>query len=116
MCAGTTAVWVDIDRVGDGPLPDRAPLTTHLWAWTNERLLRVRIDRDRFWLTELSDGDGDEPVDVSGPTPLRPWEADRRVALQAHAARRRFDAYLAHHRPTSGPAAAPVVFYRERPE
>ncbi|MEU5524513.1 hypothetical protein ABZ759_28610 [Streptomyces sp. NPDC047860] len=48
LLAGTTCAWADLDGFHILPatkLPDdRPPLATHLWAWSEDRCLRLRLD------------------------------------------------------------------------
>jgi hypothetical protein len=45
---GSTCAWADLDGFhhehADTLDPDHPPVTTHIWAWTNQRLWRIRID------------------------------------------------------------------------
>jgi hypothetical protein len=49
----TTCLWADIDGLHSGPPPAQAPIATHLWAWDEDRLLRVRVDGADCILAEL---------------------------------------------------------------
>lgn len=44
VLAGCTCAWADLDGFHAGPPPAGPPLATHLWAWSPDRLLRVRVD------------------------------------------------------------------------
>jgi hypothetical protein len=64
---GCTCAWADLDGFHTEPAPASPPLATHLWAWNEDRLLRVRIDGSdgiaaELRLTEAGRG---EPVTVT---------------------------------------------------
>jgi hypothetical protein len=44
LLAGCTCAWADLDGFHAEPPPADSPLATHLWAWNDAKLLRVRID------------------------------------------------------------------------
>jgi hypothetical protein len=49
ICAGMTCAWADYDGyhlVKGGGCPAAAPPYSHLWAWSPELLVRVRVDGD----------------------------------------------------------------------
>jgi len=41
---GTTAAWADIDGWHIADPPTNAPTATHLWAWSGDTAIRLRID------------------------------------------------------------------------
>lgn len=46
---GWTAAWADTTGFHLEPMPTEPPLATHLWAWTTEKWLRVRLDTPHWW-------------------------------------------------------------------
>lgn len=67
LLADCTCAWADLDGFHAGPPPPAPPLATHLWAWDDGRLLRIRIDSGHGIAAELSlagPGQG-EPVTVA---------------------------------------------------
>jgi hypothetical protein len=44
MLGGAQAAWADYDGFHIGPAPAAPPPYSHLWAWTDRWLIRVRID------------------------------------------------------------------------
>lgn len=58
-------VWMDIDGLHYGAVPERQPLGTHLWAWTSRHAWRVRLDPD---LTVGARLDLDGPAEPSDET------------------------------------------------
>jgi hypothetical protein len=44
LLTGCTCAWADLDGFHAGEPPADPPLATHLWAWGEGRLLRVRVD------------------------------------------------------------------------
>lgn len=54
LLAGCTCAWADLDGFHAGAPSDGPPLATHLWAWDECRLLRVRVDGDCGIVGELS--------------------------------------------------------------
>ena len=44
LLAGTQAAWADYDGFHIGAPPQSAPPYSHLWAWTEDWLARIRID------------------------------------------------------------------------
>lgn len=67
LLAGCTCAWADLDGLHAGPPPDSPPLATHLWAWNDGKLLRVRIDGGDGITAELhlTDPGHGEPVTVT---------------------------------------------------
>jgi hypothetical protein len=67
LIADCTCAWADLDGFHAGSPPADPPLATHLWAWDDARLLRVRIDGDHGIAAELSltDPRSGEPVSVT---------------------------------------------------
>lgn len=67
LLAGCTCAWADLDGFHAGAPPDGPPLATHLWAWDERRLLRVRVDGDCGIAGELclTDPHGGEAVAVT---------------------------------------------------
>lgn len=45
--AGATCLWQDLDGLHIGPAPAQPPLTTILWGWRDDALIRVRLDTDK---------------------------------------------------------------------
>ena len=58
-------VWMDIDGLHYGLVPEQQPLGTHLWAWRAQQAWRVRLDPD---LTVGARLDLDGPTDSSAET------------------------------------------------
>jgi hypothetical protein len=44
ILSGCTCAWADLDGFHCEPAPAGPPLATHLWAWSPDRLLRIRLD------------------------------------------------------------------------
>lgn len=44
--ADARCVWMDIDGLHYGAVPEHQPLGTHLWAWNSRHAWRVRLDPD----------------------------------------------------------------------
>jgi hypothetical protein len=67
LLTGCTCAWADLDGFHAGPPPDEAPLATHLWAWSPDRLLRIRVDGSDGITAELhlTDPGQGEPVQVT---------------------------------------------------
>ena len=73
---GATCLWQDLDGLHTEPAPQAAPLTSILWGWRDEFLIRVRLDGDTAYVAILlAPGEGTETV----PWDLR-REGDGRVA------------------------------------
>lgn len=78
------ASWADVAGFHLEPMPATPPITTHLWAWTANRWLRVRIDGSDWWAALLTSGEpviGDlwtDPEEVPEPpiTKLRHWHSE----------------------------------------
>jgi|SRR5271157_974773 len=67
LLSGCTCAWADLDGFHSGPPPAGPPLATHLWAWSPDRLLRIRLDGSDGIAAELhltNPGNG-EPVQVT---------------------------------------------------
>ena len=67
LLSGCTCAWADLDGFHAGPPPAGPPLATHLWAWSPDRLLRIRLDGSDGIAAELhltNPGNG-EPVQVT---------------------------------------------------
>lgn len=87
-----TAAWAGIDGFHLDRLPDQPPLTTHLWAWTTNAWLRVRIDGPHWWAALLTCGSSEEdelwtapePIEEPAITSLRHWPSAERQAMQYH--------------------------------
>jgi hypothetical protein len=67
LLAGCTCAWADLDGFHAEPPPASPPLATHLWAWDDSKLLRVRIDGGDGITAELrlDDTSQGEPVTVT---------------------------------------------------
>ncbi|MDV6011654.1 hypothetical protein [Haloechinothrix sp. LS1_15] len=85
---GWTAAWADVEGFHFTVLPERMPVTTHLWAWKPDRWLRVRIDGQHWWASLLVHGTDHPRPDWAGYSetvevtsmPMLHWPtADRRV-------------------------------------
>jgi hypothetical protein len=65
--SGCTCAWADLDGFHAGPPPAGPPLATHLWAWSPDRLLRIRLDGSDGIAAELhlTDPGIGEPVQVT---------------------------------------------------
>ena len=48
------ALWMDFDGVQMHTFPSDPPQATHIWAWTTDRWLRVRVDGRNVIVGELS--------------------------------------------------------------
>lgn len=59
--------WADLDGFHTESAPATPPLATHLWAWNQDRLLRVRIDGQDGIAAELrlSESGQGEPVTIT---------------------------------------------------
>jgi hypothetical protein len=62
MLSGCTCAWADLDGFHCEPAPAEPPLATHLWAWSPDRLLRIRLDGTdgitaELHLTETDNGE-----------------------------------------------------------
>ena len=85
LAEGLTCAWADLDGWHEGPAPDEAPISTHLWGWGRDRWLRARIDGDTAIVGELSLGGAGEVVTVAVRDGI-PWGDDARIpARAAHA-------------------------------
>lgn len=49
-----TAAWADNHGFHLEPMPTAAPVTSHLWAWSTDHWLRIRIDGALWWAALLS--------------------------------------------------------------
>ena len=89
---GWQAAWADTSGFHHSSLPARLPATTHLWAWTTQRWLRVRVDADHWWASLLTTQPDTTPLWSASTTidhvvvaPLRNWghtqdgQPDRRI-------------------------------------
>jgi hypothetical protein len=67
LLTGVTCAWADLDGFHAEPAPAEPPLATHLWAWSPDRMLRVRIDDSDGIAAELhlNDPGHGEPVTVT---------------------------------------------------
>jgi hypothetical protein len=67
VLSGCTCAWADLDGFHCGPPPAGPPLATHLWAWSADRLLRIRLDGNDGITAELhlTDPGNSEPVQVA---------------------------------------------------
>ncbi|EQD81987.1 hypothetical protein A8924_5491 [Saccharopolyspora erythraea NRRL 2338] len=87
LAGGWTASWADHLGFHQDKLPAEPPKTTHLWAWTRHRWLRVRVDHDHWWAALLVEGNkiegppwiAPEPVDPPNITPFTNWGSHRTV-------------------------------------
>ncbi|MGH8897661.1 MAG: hypothetical protein ACRDZ4_11715 [Egibacteraceae bacterium] len=72
-----TCSWVDLDGIQVGPAPSAAPPCTHLWAWEEDRWVRVRVDGTEGIVGVLTHGgrSGGEPVTVDRRL-VRTWRPD----------------------------------------
>lgn len=80
--AGATCLWQDLDGIHREPAPDTAPPTHVVWAWTDDAMVRVRLDGEEVFLARLS-----WPLSPADPAPRisvihrLPWAGDdKRVA------------------------------------
>ncbi|SDO90673.1 hypothetical protein SAMN04487905_10192 [Actinopolyspora xinjiangensis] len=73
MTEDWTAAWSDNNGFHLETMPERAPVSTQLWAWTPGKWLRVRLDPPHWWAALLCCGaeqdDGDDLVE-------EPWTTD----------------------------------------
>lgn len=85
LLSDCTCVWADLDDLHRDPAPEKAPLSTHLWAWHENRHLRVRLDGVEGIVAELVLGtDGEEQVRIQ-TSALRSWLKDEgRVSSKAN--------------------------------
>jgi hypothetical protein len=75
LAEGLPCAWADHDGWHTGACPDTAPAYTHLWGWSPDRLLRVRIDETEALVAELAPAGSsgqDVSVRVLHPEP-EPW-------------------------------------------
>ena len=62
LLKGMTAVWFGIDGPQTGPVPPAAPIgATHLWAWSEKRLARARIQDGKAIMALLCLSEADVP-------------------------------------------------------
>lgn len=74
LLAGTTCAWTDIDGPRLAAAPAASPVgATHLWAWNDDRCLRLRVDDGFAYAAELSRHGTGEPVSVAIHPGLRVW-------------------------------------------
>lgn len=84
--AGATCLWQDLDGLHIEPAPVRPPLTTMLWGWRDDALIRVRLDTDKSESTGQDEVTAFVAVVPSAVTGARtvPWNisqgGDGRVA------------------------------------
>lgn len=81
---GLTWCWVDLDGYGVGEPPIKAPLGTHVWAWSDQAWVRGRVERGQVRtaiLRRASDGPG-EPAPVR-ESPGLPWKDNESRLSQA---------------------------------
>lgn len=79
-----TAAWADVAGFHLDQLPDEPPVTTHLWAWTTNTWLRVRLDGNHWWAALLARDSSEEEeiwrTSAAIPQPtitgLRHWQSD----------------------------------------
>ncbi|MGW1677941.1 hypothetical protein [Saccharopolyspora sp. NPDC002376] len=84
VAAAWDAGWADMNGFHLEPMPGRPPVATHLWAWTAQRWLRVRIDGTNWWAALLTSGEAPvedlwtkhEGVPKPPSTKLRHWNPD----------------------------------------
>lgn len=84
---GWTAAWADHHGFHLDTMPAEIPATTHLWAWTTGRWLRVRIDTPHWWAAvltpdDIGTGESWTPKNVETPQihPVLHWNhEDKRV-------------------------------------
>jgi hypothetical protein len=69
--AGAARLWQDLDRLHIEPAPARAPLTTIVWGWRDDALIRVRLDAD------TDEGTGRDEVTAFVAVPGRASRAPR---------------------------------------
>lgn len=73
---GTAALWQDPEGLHLGPIApgEPAPPTSILWAWSQERLMRIRLDGENAFVACIARSDA--PL-----TPTFPWRrSEGRVA------------------------------------
>ena len=84
--AGATCLWQDLDGLHIEPAPAQPPLTTILWGWRDDALVRVRLDTDTDENTGLKEVNAFVAVVPSAAPGTRtvPWnirpDGDGRVA------------------------------------
>ncbi|MBA8825284.1 hypothetical protein FHX42_002635 [Saccharopolyspora lacisalsi] len=79
-----TAAWADVEGFHLETMPATPPVTTHVWAWSTGRWLRVRIDGAHWWAALLANNNEQEDdlwttsESIAEPsiTPLRHWMPD----------------------------------------
>ena len=121
--AGATCLWQDLDGLHVEPAPAQPPLTTILWGWRDDALIRVRLD------TDIDESTGQDEVTAfvavvppAAPgTRTVPWNigpgGDGRVAgmrgpaVDSGAAAGEFEQVIVGGQPGTG-AAGPVMFIR----
>ena len=79
--AGAMCLWQDLDGLHVAPPPPTAPPTHLLWAWTDQAMVRLRLDDEEVFVASLPwplPADVGPGVHVSRPLP---WaKDDKRVA------------------------------------
>jgi len=71
------AAWADYDGFHLGPVPPAPPPYSHLWAWTDHWLARVRIDQDTAILGVLALNGKPHPVPPDSPTETVTYQVAR---------------------------------------
>jgi hypothetical protein len=54
LLAGATCAWADLDGFHAEPVSALPPIATHMWAWSDGRAWRARIDEDDAVIGELA--------------------------------------------------------------
>ena len=53
---GCTCLWQDQDGLHVAQAPEQPPLTSILWGWADDRLVRVRLDGDTVYAATVDKG------------------------------------------------------------
>jgi hypothetical protein len=52
--AGTTCLWQDLDGLHVEPPPSEGPVTSILWGWRDDALVRVRLDGESAFVAVVT--------------------------------------------------------------
>jgi hypothetical protein len=72
LCDGLTCSWGDYTGFHTGDCPPTAPPYSHVWGWSSDRFVRVRVDGDQgiVGLLTRTDADTWRPADVDEPVSI----------------------------------------------
>ncbi len=75
ILAQATCVWADLAGLHVGSVPKELPVATHLWAWEEGVMHRVRIDSGSAVIASLSTRRTDDSIEVAvSEQPGEPWD------------------------------------------